>query len=338
MNASTATEALLEASGDDLQESVSDYAFNQLMLEAATTAAPNFDYMASLSQRLGRLVPGAQAQARSGSIQTGNLDEPQKGMPAAPPQRDVSGAVLLENRKGVKKLALDGQTGWYKPSNRPLNSPPKCIGMGIIDASQAIGASEATARLPERELAASIVARLLIPHMAVGAELAKDTRSSGVLLGNVTGQSAAESVNWQANPVKMRTQVDDAIKSQLSDLQAFDYLIGNVDRHLENYIIDGETVRAIDNDLSFPTVPVDKLVTVPDSKFGGLPAGYSSQLRQGLTRINTGQLAREIKPLIGDKAYAQLLDRLDRLKKDVFSAGKAATPAEPSSPFLTGLA
>lgn len=335
-NPATEIEALLEGSGSAESERVRDYAFNKLMLEAVKTAAPDFSYMAGLSQRLARLVPGAQMPAATRPIQAqGSAAQPDP--PAQAPRRDVKGMRQLSVSKGVRQLTDGKQISWYKPSNRPLNNAAKCIAMGMLSPSQAPGATEATARLPEREVAASIIAKLLIPHMAVGAELASDAGSNGVLLQHAKGNTATESMDWEAQPIAMRPSVYTKIASQLSDLQAFDYLIGNVDRHLENYVIDGTSVRAIDNDLSFPTVPVGQLAAVPDSKFGGLPKGYSPQLRQGLARIDTAQLERDIRPLIGNQAFAQLLDRLDKLKADASGPAKAATAAQPSSRFLTGL-
>lgn len=331
----TALDALIERSGPELPQAVRTYAFNKLILDAAGTAAPDFRTMAVLVQALSRLNSGGQQQARQ-AMQVEAV-APRQAAPVRPPQRDISGAKAELTGKGLKKLNEAGQISWYKPSNRALNSLEKCLGMGILEPAQAQGATEATAGLPEREVAASILAKILIPHMAVGAELARDTSSSGVLLQHAAGKMASESLDWEANEIKMRPNVYRAIQSQLSDLQAFDYLIGNVDRHIENYIIDGTKVRAIDNDLSFPAVPVDKLKAVKDSKFGGLPDGYSKELRQGLAQINAQMLDRDIRPLIGEKAYVQLLDRFNKLQQDVASQSKKNKTAKPNSPFLDGL-
>jgi hypothetical protein len=275
-------------------------------------------------------------QATSGATQP-QAEVPAKMDAARGPaqQRDISGMEVLADIKGVKKLQSGQQISWFKPSSRLINSSSKCIGTGIIDRSIADVATEAMARLPERQVAASMIAKLLVPHIAVSAELAKDASGSGVLLENAEGIPASEMIDYASDPISMHKPVYDRVKSQLSDLQAFDYLIGNVDRHVENYLIDGSTVRAIDNGLSFPTVGVSELAGIADSKFGGLPKGYTQELRTGLAKLSPEQLAQDIRPLVGDEAYAQFLDRLERLRQDVASAGKAMAPAEPSSPFLT---
>lgn len=284
--------------------------------------------------------PGPSSNPPTSSGPTSILVAPPTGSespPGAPPNsRSVHGLETKQEMKGVKQLKLeDGKLGWYKPSNRQLNNPQKCLGMGIIKESQVEGATEATARLPEREVAASLIAHVLIPHMAVGAELAHTNDSHGVLLSHVSGDMAISFVNYESVPFELGKEVYQAVASQLSDLQAFDYLIGNVDRHLENFMIDGSTVRAIDNDLSFPTVSVDKLSGVPESKFGEFPTGYSKALKENLAKLTDEFLTGEIKPLIGDEAFAQLQDRLNRLRTDV--ASKPDAPAEPSSPHLKGI-
>lgn len=251
--------------------------------------------------------------------------------------RDLSKARELLDLKGVKQVKLGSEVVWYKSSDRPINAANKCIAMGILESSKATEATEADAGLANRELAASRIAKLLIPSMAVKAEFASYGGTQGIAMADAPGSMATSHVSMDGE-FRLSKKVYESAKERLSDLQAFDYLIGNVDRHVENYKLEkqGRTYHpyAIDNDLSFPTVSVDKLAEVPESKFGGFPKGYSSQLREGLTRLGPEQLEIEIKPLIGTKAFVQLLDRFERLCADVRSNKHG--PAEPSSEHLLG--
>jgi hypothetical protein len=251
--------------------------------------------------------------------------------------RDLSKAKESLDLKGVKQLKLGSEVIWYKSADRPINAANKCIAMGILDSSRTKEAIEADAGLANRELAASRIAKLLIPSMAVRAEFASYGGSEGIAMADAPGSMATNHVTMDGE-FRLSKKVYESAKERLSDLQAFDYLIGNVDRHVENYKLEkrGKAYHpyAIDNDLSFPTVSVDKLAHVPESKFGGFPKGYSSKLREGLARLSREQLEEDIKPLIGTEAFAQLLDRFERLCADVQSNRHG--PAEPSSEHLLG--
>ncbi|MBU8896721.1 hypothetical protein KRR26_13970 [Corallococcus sp. M34] len=242
--------------------------------------------------------------------------------------------------KGIQKYRLaDGREGWFKPADRKLNNIDKVRGMGMMVGGSA-QSTEAQAFLPEREVAASLVASILIPHLAVQSELAKRGMRRGVFMEHVQGSMAVESVDYEHAELQLNADILRSIKPQLADLQAFDYLIGNVDRHVENYMISVARplkVRAIDNDLSFPSVAVGALAGVPASKFEGLPTAYTVVVAERITQMTEATLAEILRDVMAgayllDQVVAQAQTRLRNLKADVaVKQGRAAAPRMPSN-------
>ncbi|MFE8600370.1 hypothetical protein [Archangium violaceum] len=240
--------------------------------------------------------------------------------------------------KGIQRYRLEGgEVGWFKPADRKLNSIAKVSGMGMLHGGSA-QSTEAHAFLPEREVAASEVAALLIPHLAVRSQLATKGMKRGVFMEHVQGTMATQHVDFDT--MKLDEDLLRAIKPQLADLQAFDYLIGNVDRHVENFMVSEARpfkVRAIDNDLSFPAVAVAELARIQDSKFEGLPNGYTVVVAERIERMAEGTLEALLRDVMAsaprlDAVVEQALSRLRDLKRDVAGKqGRAASPRTPSN-------
>jgi hypothetical protein len=252
---------------------------------------------------------------------------------------------VRQAKVGVVQYRLgDGKVGWFKHASRPLNNTEKVRAMGVI--TRPGPATEAQAFLPEREVLASQVAAQLVPHLAVAARLAKLGVHRGVFIDHAEGDMASGHIDFET--LQLAGDILSAIKVQLADLQAFDYLIGSVDRHVENYMISQEragryVVRAIDNDLSFPAVGVADLGRdhVPQSKFEGLPAGYTVVVAERIAGLSEDDLTRMIQDTLAgapnlDAVVRQAASRLRDLKADVRAkSGRAAAPRTPSN--YTGL-
>ena len=225
--------------------------------------------------------------------------------------KEVSQIVLTRD---VGPLKADSVV-WFKPSNRPVNNRAKLAGMGIVPAGEENELTEAEAQLPQREVAASLIAQRLIPPMAVPAILAEKDEVEGVVIANAPGSNASD-IALDTETLSLPTTPE--IERQLVDLQAFDYIIGNTDRHLENYRVESESSRvfAIDNDVAFPTVEVDQLATNVDSSFfGGLPTGITQEFRDNLLLITDEFIDQEILPLIGEPATSRLKERIQSMTK-----------------------
>lgn len=273
-------------------------------------------------------------EARPQRIKTGGGHSTYRSMPPA--------THMKQAKPGVDQFRIDARTTspvgtdkvWFKTSSRLLNNEQKVAGMGIP-----VGArkTEAESALPEREVAASLIADKLIPEMSVRSVLALNNGQRGVLSAHAPGKTAQNYIDWDDSNMRLPADLRRELNGQLNELQAFDYLIGNTDRHVENYNIkktsDGShRVYAIDNDLSFPVVGTTALKTVKDSKFAGLPAAVSPQMQSKLQNLDPGVLRRKINPLVGREATDALLQRLQRLQ-----ALPVTDNPKPTSPHLVGM-
>ena len=96
---------------------------------------------------------------------------------------------------------------------------------------------------------------------------------------------------------------DPEIQKGLSDLEALDYITGQVDRHTGNIFIDPETrqVRGIDNDLAFPSQSRETILSskIPDDR---------SKLVAGLPQYLHEDTARKIEHLRPEELRRTLMD------------------------------
>lgn len=120
----------------------------------------------------------------------------------------------------------------------------------------------------------------------------------------------------------------------LNDLQWFDSLIGNADRHGGNILVDPATgqVSGIDNDLSFGTGQFAKMgknvdedfVKGRDAKYLGLPSMLDKSTAEKLMALDDKKLAKMLNPKgtpkdqkFTEKELQQTYDRLEVIKAKV---------------------
>ena len=132
-------------------------------------------------------------------------------------------------------------------------------------------------------------------------------------------------------------------QQQLNQLQWFDVLIGNIDRHGSNILIDPETgnVTGIDNDLSFGDGLVmrdrkgnlrDDVIDGWDSKYLGLPSQLDEETAEKLLALSPEQIRKALNPKgaakdekLSDKALQEVYERLALIQAEVYRQKDAGT-------------
>ena len=132
-------------------------------------------------------------------------------------------------------------------------------------------------------------------------------------------------------------------QQQLNQLQWFDALIGNEDRHGSNIMIDPETgdVTGIDNDLSFGDGIAAKnykgeemtsFTQGRDNKYLGLPEQLDEQTAKKLLSLTPKKLAKILNPKgapddekMSDRELQQAYDRLEAIQAEVRRQKEAGT-------------
>jgi hypothetical protein len=120
----------------------------------------------------------------------------------------------------------------------------------------------------------------------------------------------------------------------LNDLQWFDALIGNADRHGGNILVDRETgkVSGIDNDLSFGLGNFaksgnkvdDTFVNGRDDKFLGLPSLIDKKTAKTLLKLNEKKIRKLLSPKgmpddqkLSEREIKQVLERLEVIQDHI---------------------
>ncbi|MGV3659176.1 MAG: hypothetical protein ACO1TE_03305 [Prosthecobacter sp.] len=112
---------------------------------------------------------------------------------------------------------------------------------------------------------------------------------------------------------------DSAIQRGLSDLEAVDYITGQIDRHCGNILIDPATkkVTGIDNDMAFPEISREKLFANKGEFTGKAVDGMPRQMHQ-----DTAQKILSLNPEVLRATLAQMdtPDSVSRLSREAIQS------------------
>ena len=239
----------------------------------------------------------------------------------------------------VRKLTLideEGKVSYFKPVQRGETETD------LPEKAKAIGVTVADPGYDKREVAAARLGALIFgdryPDTTFATYQLDGQETDGHNQQEAPGQMASSKVSFDVEPFGLGTGYtsDENFKKQLVTLQAFDYLIGNIDRHLENYFIhdtqDGSLVIPIDSELSFPNIPVEQLQGLEGSRFEGLPSAYTDEVKRALEQMDDAWIEENLAPILDAQQLAQFKDRLAKMKADV--AEKEGADFAPAASYM----
>lgn len=124
---------------------------------------------------------------------------------------------------------------------------------------------------------------------------------------------------------------DPQIQRGLADLEAVDYLTGQIDRHCGNIFVDPQTkkVTGIDNDLAFPEISREEMFANEGEFTGkavtGMPRQMHVETAQKILALDPAQLRATLEGMkcpegvspLGPKAIDSICDRLSGLQQEL---------------------
>lgn len=226
--------------------------------------------------------------------------------------------------------------GYFKPSARneteeTIPKKAKEIGVNSIDPKYA-----------NREVAASRIGKMIAPESFPATDFAKyQMDGNDFVPGHIQDKAPGDMASGKAvfNGETMALELDPTIgnnaefRQQLVDLQAFDYLIGNVDRHLENYMIHDKKAIPIDSELSFPNVSSEKLINIEGSTFAGLPSAYSEKITGAVAALNESWIKANLAGVLNADQLAAFRKRLAEMRKDIKAKKDQVRVFEPAASY-----
>lgn len=127
---------------------------------------------------------------------------------------------------------------------------------------------------------------------------------------------------------------DPNIQKGLYDLEALDYVTGQIDRHQGNIFVDGPSgkVTGIDNDLAFPEVDREEMLErstgLKDKAVAGMPKMMHVDTAQKILSVTPDQLRESLKAVtppdggegLGDEEIEGAVQRLENLQNAIKNA------------------
>jgi hypothetical protein len=181
-------------------------------------------------------------------------------------------------------------------------------------------------RWGNREVAAFALDRAMGLGMVPQTEFAEHGGQFGTVQQFVEGDTPAK-IREQDPERWEKLQNDPRFQSQRADLQAFDYITGNMDRHTNNLIIqtgpDGELqqIHAIDNGISF--APQENL-PVDGTHMHGLPEQYNRAMVAKIEALTPELMRKQLEGLLSPDEIDAAIQRRNDLLADVKAKGDDA--------------
>jgi hypothetical protein len=210
----------------------------------------------------------------------------------------------------------DGMKGVFKAESDE-NFVRKAMDAGIPENDPRWGNREVGALALDRAMGLGMV-----PHT----EFATHGGYFGTVQEFVQGKTPAQ-IQEEDPELWARIQSDPRFQSQRADLQAFDYITGNMDRHGNNMMIqtgeggDFQKIHAIDNGISFAPktdLPVD------GTHIHGLPEKYNRDTVAKIEALTPEIMRRQLEGLLSPEEIDAAIERRNALLTDVKAKGEDA--------------
>ena len=187
------------------------------------------------------------------------------------------------------------RVGAFKVENRSIGQPARDTGI-----------DETFPRLGMRNIAAARVSRLLGFNVIPEARFATHKDQLGIVMDIAEGEPGINGLD-RNHP---------GIRRELVKLQLLDVLVAQVDRHMDNYIIDKMSdsravVCGIDNDLCFGRLVVGsgKIAVAPVNSVG-MPPVIDSKMRDAIMKLDETRLREELSSLLAEEEVDATVFRL----------------------------
>lgn len=210
-------------------------------------------------------------------------------------------------------------TGYFKPNDEDTAPHKYAVGASLL--AQGMGWGDLIA---ETHFARHAVSRGGQPASKVSGAVSRAAPGE-TLLGGVKDDPTMDGyTGFEVNDIDLTRSTT---QRQLNQLQWFDALLGNKDRHGGNILVDRETgrVTGIDNDLSFAkgyNAPNQYFEKGATDKFLGLPAQIDKATAKKLLRLNPKRLDKMLDPkkaagMSFEQELPYLHQRLGRIQDEV---------------------
>lgn len=195
-----------------------------------------------------------------------------------------------------------------------------------VDKAMAAGIDAHDPKWGNREVGALALDRAMGMNMVPQTEFATHGGYFGTVQEFVKGKTPADIREKDPEQWK-KIQNDPNFQSMRADLQAFDYITANQDRHMNNMIIEQDEqgkfkkIHAIDNGISF--APKTDLA-VDNTHIHGLPEKYNRDMVAKIEALTPDAMRKQLQGLLKPEEIDAAIERRNKLLADVSAKGEDA--------------
>ncbi len=217
----------------------------------------------------------AELQEKAASIKQQPAPDPQDKEAVAQRKLEIKAAEHDVGQSAFKDVGLlHFMSALYGKENDVIDAEGDDMVLSSKAKQEALGADPSS--LLSRAVATSTLNKSLGMDAVAEEKFAVDDQNRASSLSVVVPGAAILTRPTEGNPQENFLDVDYAnpqIQKGLFDLEAQDYIAGQIDRHTGNIFVDphNNEVRGIDNDMAFPVIPREQMMGSADVKAKAVP-------------------------------------------------------------------